>query len=83
MTHRLRFVFLVLVCASVAIIPAPATQAAEVAPSQREAIERIIHDYLSNNPDVLIDALCNAEDKLHRDTDAKVTRVLEERRDLR
>ena len=36
--------------------------------------------YLSNNPDVLIDALRSAEDKLHRDADAEVTKVLGERR---
>jgi protein-disulfide isomerase len=80
MAHRLRFVLLVLVCALVAIIPARRFQAAEMVPSQREAIERIIHDYLSNNPDALIDALRSAEDKLHRDAVTKVTKVLGERR---
>ena len=30
---------------------------AEITPEQRKAIEAIIHDYLMQNPDVLIDAL--------------------------
>jgi protein-disulfide isomerase len=80
MAHHLRFVLLVLVCALVAVTRAGALQAVDIAPSQREAIERIIHDYLSNNPEVLIDAVRSAEDKLHRDADAKATRALSERR---
>ena len=38
---------------------------------QREAIEGIIRDYLLHNPDVLIEALHGAEDKLNREADAK------------
>ena len=40
-------------------------------PAQREAIEGVVHDYLMHNPDVLIEALRGAEDKLNREADAK------------
>ena len=39
------------------------------------------HDYLMHNPDVLIEALRGAEDKLTRDADVKATNVLSDRRD--
>ncbi|HJZ15903.1 MAG TPA: thioredoxin domain-containing protein, partial [Stellaceae bacterium] len=47
---------------------------------QREAIEGIIRDYLLHNPDVLIEALHGAEDKLNREADAKAAKVLSDQR---
>ena len=47
---------------------------------QREAIEGIIRDYLLHNPDVLIEALHGAEDKLNREADAKAVKVLSDQR---
>jgi len=60
---------------------APASGAADDLPlAQREAIEGIIHDYLMHNPDVLIEALRGAEDRLNREADAKAATVLNDRR---
>jgi protein-disulfide isomerase len=55
-------------------------RAAEMPTEQRQAIEAIIHDYLLHNPDVLIEALHGAEDKLNREADAKAEIVLSDRR---
>ena len=59
---RLPFAAFVLACAFLAGIPLRSIKAAEFTTSQRQAIEAIIHDYLVQNPDVLIEALRAAED---------------------
>jgi protein-disulfide isomerase len=60
-------------------MPVRPIAAAEVPPAQRQAIEGIIHDYLMQNPDVLIEALRAAEDKMNRDADVKAAKMLKER----
>jgi len=80
MPFRLSFVLLALVCACVAAVPPRALAAAEMTPSERAAVEGVIHDYLINNPDILIEALRGAEDKLNREADAKASKVLGDRR---
>jgi protein-disulfide isomerase len=79
MPHRAPFVALALLCGLIAV-PAQLVGAAEILPEQRRAIEEIIHDYLMQNPDVLIEALRGAEDKLSREADAKASKVLSDRR---
>ena len=69
-----------LACAFLAIAPAGSLGAAEISPEQRKAIEAIIHDYLMQNPDVLIDALREAEAKANSEADVKATQVLRDRR---
>jgi protein-disulfide isomerase len=54
--------------------------AEEITAEQRKAIEGIIHDYLMKNPDVLIDALREAEAKANSDADTKAAQVLRDRR---
>jgi len=70
----------VLVCALLAVALPCSITAAEITPEQRQATEGIIHDYLMQNPDVLIEALRAAEDKASRDADAKAALVLKDRR---
>jgi protein-disulfide isomerase len=77
MRHR---ALMALVCGLTAAVPAQSLRAAEISPEQRQAIEGIIHDYLMQNPDVLIEALRGAEDKMNREADAKASKVLSERR---
>ena len=60
--YRMSFAAVVLVGAFAASIPLCSIEATEFSPSQRQAIEAIIHDYLMQNPDVLIEALRTAED---------------------
>lgn len=71
-----RAIVFTLVCA--AAMAAATAQAADPAPPQRQQIEAIIHDYLMNHPDVLIAALREAEDKLHRDDDVKASKAVAE-----
>lgn len=62
MRHPTRFAALALAVAFVSGTPFRTIAAAEFTPPQRQAIEGIIHDYLMQNPDVLIEALRAAED---------------------
>ena len=39
------------------LLPSPPPGAAEFTPAQRQAIEWIVRDYMTNNPDVMIRAL--------------------------
>jgi protein-disulfide isomerase len=77
---RRYIVIFALACACLAILPARPLGAAEITPEQRKAIEEIIHDYLMQNPDVLIDALREAEAKANSEADVKATQVLRDRR---
>jgi protein-disulfide isomerase len=52
-------------------------------PKQRKAIEAIVNDYLTKNPDILVGALKKAEAELDRDADAKAAaRIALNRREL-
>jgi protein-disulfide isomerase len=80
MPPRLPILPLALGFALVAGIAPHVSAAADFSPSQREAIEGIIRDYLMQNPDVLVQALRGAEDKLNREAEAKAEKALVERR---
>ncbi len=80
MPFRLSFLTLAFASALAAAAPPHALAAAEMTASEREAIERVIHDYLMHNPDVLIEALRGAEDKLNHEADAKAATILSDRR---
>jgi len=80
MVHRTLLVSLALASGLIVIVEGPPVKTAELPNEQRQAIEGIIHDYLLHNPDVLIEALRGAEDKLNREADAKAARVLADRR---
>ena len=62
MLFRAPFILLVLACAYLAGASPRSIAAEEITSEQRKAIEAIIHDYLMQNPDVLIEALRAAED---------------------
>jgi protein-disulfide isomerase len=80
MPHRAPLAAFALGCGLLVAIPPHPIVAAEFTSEQRRAIEAIIHDYLMQNPDVLIDALRAAEAKANRDADAKAAQTLSERR---
>jgi protein-disulfide isomerase len=63
-----------------ALPPLSQARAADFTPDQRKAIESIIHDYLTKNPDVLLDALQAAEDKIKGDARDKAAQALSTRR---
>jgi len=79
MPYRMPLAALAVACGLTAALHAQAIRAAQIPSEQRQAIEGIIHDYLLNNPDVLIEALRSAEDKVNREADAKATKVLRDR----
>ena len=79
MPYRMPLAALAVACGLTAALHAQAIRAAEIPSEQRQAIEGIIHDYLLNNPDVLIEALRSAEDKVNRAADAKATKILSDR----
>jgi protein-disulfide isomerase len=76
----LRVFFIFLAFGVLAVVPPRPLAAAEITPEQRRAIEGIIHDYLMQNPDVLIEALREAEAKASSDAEAKAVLVLRDRR---
>ena len=80
MPYRLPLLPFALVCNFIVTLHAGPVRAAEIPTEQRQAIEGIIHDYLLHNPDVLIEALHGAEDKLNREADAKAEKVLSDQR---
>jgi protein-disulfide isomerase len=77
---RLNSFLLALAYIFLTLISALPLGAAEITPEQRKAIEAIIHDYLMQNPDVLIDALREAQAKADSDADTKAAQVLRDRR---
>src|SRR5262249_47629548 len=64
----------------VALSPLRAPLAADFTPDQRKAIEAIVRDYLTKNPDVLLDALQAAEDKMKGEAKDKAAQALSTRR---
>lgn len=64
----------------IALMSPSAALAADFTPDQRKEIEAIIHDYLAKNPDVLLDALQAAEDKIKGEAHDKAAQTLSGRR---
>ena len=80
MPHRSPVLAFALACGLLTGLHAGAVGAAEFSSAEREAIEGIIHDYLLKNPDVMIEALHDGEERLNREADAKATKVIRDRR---
>jgi protein-disulfide isomerase len=80
MPHRAPVLAFALACGLITASHSGAVAAAEISPAEREAIEGIIHDYMLKNPDVMIEALRGAEERLNREADAKATKVVSDRR---
>jgi len=59
---------------------ASAAAAAEFTPEQRRAIEAIIRDYLTKNPELMLDVLQAAEDKIKAESRDKASAALAARR---
>src|SRR6516164_10344073 len=80
MLFRMPIGALTLICAAVAAVPLRPAGAAEPAPEQRREIESIIHDYLLQHPDVLIEAIGAAEEKVKTEAGEKAQQALIARR---
>jgi protein-disulfide isomerase len=73
----LRFLFaLVFAFAAVAVARPPAAVAADFTPDQKKEIEGIVRDYLKSHPEMLIDAIQAADDKLKADAKDKSAQAL-------
>jgi protein-disulfide isomerase len=79
MTYRSLALLLGGVAVLIGLASAPAWAADPVTPEQREAFERIIHDYLLQHPEVLVQALQSAEDKMKADAEASTRTALVEK----
>jgi protein-disulfide isomerase len=62
------------------LLAPPPAAAAEFSGEQRQAIEAIIHDYLAKNPEVMLDALQAAEDRIKGESHDKASAALAARR---
>jgi protein-disulfide isomerase len=80
MLFRMSIGTLTLCCLAVAAVPLRPAGAAELAPEQRREIESIIHDYLLQHPEVLIEAMRAAEEKVKTEAGEKAKQVLVARR---
>jgi protein-disulfide isomerase len=80
MSYRTPLVAFSLACGLIPTLQPGPARAADIPTAQRQAIEGIIHDYLMQNPDVLIEAVRGAEDKLNREADVKAAKMLADRR---
>jgi len=64
----------------VAALPAVSAAAAEFSPEQRREIEAIVRDYLTKNPEAMLDALQAAKDRMESQSHDKVAAALVARR---
>jgi protein-disulfide isomerase len=71
---------LLLALAWLAVAMPGAASASDFTPDQKKQIEAIIGDYLKNHPDVLIDAIQAADDKLKAEAKAKAQKALADHR---
>jgi protein-disulfide isomerase len=71
---------LTLACAALAVLPWRPLAAADFTPAQVQAIQSIVHDYLTKNPDLVVGVLHAAEAKLDRDADAKTASLIADHR---
>src|SRR3954449_6122098 len=63
-----------------ALAAPPALAASEFSAEQRQAIEAIVRDYLIKNPDVMLEVLEAAKDKIRNDAEAQRHAALTEKR---
>jgi protein-disulfide isomerase len=59
-----------------ALVPLRSAPAADFSPDQRRAIEGIVRDYLTKNPEVMLDALEAAKEKLSKEAQDKAGAAL-------
>lgn len=69
-----------LVCLVLALVLPRPVSAADISAEERQQIEAIVRDYLMKNPEVLIEALQAAKDKMESDSREKAAKALIDRR---
>jgi len=79
LTSRLIFLSFCLLVA-LALLPSRPAVASEFTADQRKEIEAIIKDFLANHPDLLMQAIQGAEDKLKADAKDKAAKALADNR---
>jgi protein-disulfide isomerase len=72
----LRFLFALLSFVAVIGLRPPLAAASDFTPDQKKQIEAIVHDYLKAHPEMLIDAIQAADDKLKADEKDKAAQAL-------
>jgi protein-disulfide isomerase len=76
----LRLLFALLSLVAVIGLRPPVAAAADFTPDQKKEIEAIVHDYLKNHPEMLIDAIQAADDKMKADEKDKAVQALADHR---
>ena len=71
---------LLLAFAALPVLGSPARAADPLTPAQKEAVERVIHDYLLAHPEVMVEALRSAEAKLKEKKEENAKQAIVERR---
>lgn len=71
-----RFLLMLSVLAAGLGLNPPGAAAAEFTPDQKREIEAVVRDYLKNHPEMLIDAIQAADDKLKADAKDKASQML-------
>jgi len=74
------FRLVLLAVAALAMLAPPARAAEALTPAQKEAVERVIHDYLLEHPEVMVEALRSAEAKLKEKKGESARQAIVERR---
>lgn len=76
--RRVAWPLAVALCLAAILVLPPRAGAADgdFTPAQRQAIEHIVHDYLVNHPEALLEALQAAEDKIKSDAHDKAQSAL-------
>ena len=80
LTSRLTFLSFCLL-AALALAPCRPAAASEFTPDQRKEIEGIIKDFLANHPDLLMQAIQDANEKLKADAKEKAAKALADHRE--
>jgi protein-disulfide isomerase len=76
-----RFVFLCLcLCAALALLSPRPAAASEFTPDQKKEIEGIIKDFLANHPELLMQAIQDADEKLKSEAKDKAAKALADHR---
>src|SRR5262249_9479425 len=59
-------------------LPAPAAE--PLSDEQRQQIETVVRDYIRQHPEIIVEALQSAEDKMEAEKDSRAKQALTERR---
>jgi protein-disulfide isomerase len=78
-TRRLLLAAILCAAAAVPLLARPAAAEEALTPAQKQSFEKLIHDYLLDHPEVLIEALQAAEDKMKQQAEERAQQAIASR----